>query len=99
MRLEQRVLREMPDRATQWRMARAALAFTSFNVVFTLALGIAGVLPPLLFIAYAVQWMETLWCAFHPAVRMKPVLIGVRQTIVSVLWTALFIVFWISGAR
>ncbi len=97
MRLEQRVLREMPDRATQWRMARGAIAFTSFNVVLTLLIGGLGLVPRFLFIAYAVQWLETLLCALHPAVRMKPVLIGVRQMIVSVLWTLLFIVFWRIG--
>jgi hypothetical protein len=97
MRLEQRVLREMPERTTQWRMARGAIAATSFNMLFTLALGVPSLLPRFLFLAYIVQWLETLWCAFHPAVRMKPVLIGVRQTIISVLWTVLFIVFWLNG--
>ena len=97
MRLEHRVLREVPDRATQWRMARGAIGFTSFNVLFTLALSIAGLLPRLLFVPYVVQWAETSWDAFYPAVRIKPVLIGVRQLIVSILWTVLFIVFWLSG--
>jgi hypothetical protein len=91
MRLEQRVLREMPERATEWRMARNAIAFTSFNLLLALALGLAGALPRWIFIPYALQWLETLWGAFHPAVRLKPVVIGVRQLIISVLWTALFI--------
>ncbi len=91
MRLEQRSLREMPDRATEWRMARNAVGFTSFNVLFTLLLGAAGLLPRLIFLPYVVQWLETLWGAFHPAVRFKPVVIGVRQLVVSILWTVLFI--------
>ena len=95
MRLEQRVLRETPDRATQWHMARGAIAYTSFNVLFALALGVAGVLPRLILVPYLVQWLETLWGAFHPALRVKPMLIGVRQLIVSIVWTLLFVVFWV----
>ncbi len=99
MRLEQRALHEVPDRATQWRMAREAIAFTSFNVLFTLALGLARLLAGLIFVPYVLQWLETLWGAFHPAVRLKPVAIGVRQLVVSSLWTALFIliVVWFHG--
>ncbi|HTP01276.1 MAG TPA: YwiC-like family protein [Anaerolineales bacterium] len=97
LRLEQRVLPAAPDRATQWRMARQAIAYTSFNVVFTVGLGLAGILPRLIFIPYAVQWLEALWGTTHPAVKVKPVRIGMRQTIVSTLWTVLFIVFWEMG--
>ena len=97
LRLEQRVLKEVPPRSVQWSMARGAVAFTSFNLVFTLALGLARLIPPLVFIAYAVQWLESLWGTFHPAVKVKPVRIGVRQLIVSILWTVLFIVFWRMG--
>jgi len=94
LRLEQRVLPDAPPRAEQLRMGANALAFTTFNVVLTMVLGLSGMLPQLLFVPYAVQWLESLWGTFHPAVRMKPVLIGMRQLVVSVLWTALFVVFW-----
>jgi hypothetical protein len=94
LRLEQRVLPSVPQRAELLRMAANALAFTSFNVFLTLVLAIAGVLPQLIFIPYLVQWLEALWGTFHPAIKVKPVYIGVRQLIVSILWTVLFIVFW-----
>jgi hypothetical protein len=87
----------VPDGATQWQMAREAIGFTSFNVLFTLVLGMLGWLPRLICLPYVVQWSETLWDAFHPAVGLKPVLIGVRQLIVSLLWTAFFIVFWLRA--
>ncbi|HEX8992825.1 MAG TPA: YwiC-like family protein [Anaerolineales bacterium] len=93
LRLAQRVLPQAPDRGEQWRMARGAVAFTTFNVLFSLALGLSGALPRLIFIPYAVQWLESLWGTFHPAVKLKPVRIGVRQLIVSSLWTGFFIVF------
>jgi hypothetical protein len=94
LRLEQRVLPQVPGRREQWRMARGAVTFTSLNVLFTFALAMAGLLPKLIFLPYVVQWLESLWGAFHPAIKVKPVFIGVRQLIVSVLWTVLFIVFW-----
>jgi YwiC-like protein len=91
LRLEQRTLSELPPRPERWRMAGRALAYTSFNVLFTLVLALAGVLPRLVFIPYLVQWLESLWGASHPAVKVKPVLIGIRQLIVSLIWTVLFI--------
>jgi hypothetical protein len=97
LRLEQRVLPDVPPRAVQWLMARRALSYTSFNVVFTLAVGLFGLLPRLLFIPYLVQWFESLWGAFHPALKVKPVFIGLRQLIVSILWTMLFIVCWLKS--
>ena len=94
LRLEQRLLPEAPGRPEQWRMARRALAATSFNVAFTLLLAAGGLLPRLIFVPYTLQWLESLWGASHPAVRVKPVWIGVRQLVVSLVWTALFIAVW-----
>lgn len=94
LRLDQRVLLRVPEKAERLRMAANALAFTSFNLVLTLMLATADVLPRLIFVPYLVQWLEALWGTFRPAVRVKPVDIGVRQLIVSVIWTVLFIIFW-----
>ncbi len=94
LRLDQRVLPRVPERTQQWRMARRAVAFTSFNVLFSLVLGMAGFLPKLIVLPYVVQWLESLWGAFHPAVKVKPFLIGARQLIISVTWTVLFVIFW-----
>lgn len=94
LRLEQREWKEVPPRAELWSAGLRAFAYTTFNLVASLALGLFPVLPRLIFIPYLVQWSETLWGIFHPAVRWKPVRIGMRQLVVSVLWTILFIVFW-----
>jgi hypothetical protein len=94
LRLEQRVLTQAPPRGEQLRMAANALAFTTFNVGLTLSLAALGILPRLIFVPYVVQWLESLWGAFHPAIRVKPVFIGLRQLAVSMLWTVLFILFW-----
>ena len=77
-----------------WKMGLRAFAYTTFNLVSSLTLGLASVLPRFLFISYLVQWIETLWGIFHPALRWKPTRIGIRQLIVSTLWTILFIVTW-----
>lgn len=95
LRLEQRILKEMPPRSLQLKMARRALLYTTFNFVAVLTLSILQILPRLLFIPYALQWLETLWGASHPAIGAKPTHIGVRQLIISTLFTILFILTWI----
>lgn len=97
LRLEQRDLPEVPPRGVQWKMGWRALLYTSFNFILTLALGAWALLPRLIFIPYLLQWLETLWGISHPAIRTKPTAIGIRQLIVSTLWTILFILFWIRS--
>ncbi len=94
LRLEQRSLEQTPDIATRLRMGRRALLYTSFNVLAVTALSLAGFLPSLLVIPYALQWLETAWGTFRPAVGVKPTAIGIRQLIVSTLFTLSFILTW-----
>lgn len=94
LRLEQRDLPQVPARSERWRMGLRAFAYTTFNLAASLPLGLTSVLPRFIFIPYLVQWSETLWGIFHPAVGWKPTRIGIRQLIVSILWTILFIVMW-----
>ena len=94
LRLEQREQKQVPERGEQWQMGFRTAAYTSFNLASSLTLGLVSVLPRFLFIPYLVQWMETMWGITHPAVGWKPTRIGIRQLIVSVLCTILFIVTW-----
>jgi len=94
LRLEQRELKTVPDRSTLLHIARRALAYTSFNFVAVLVLGIAGILPPLLNLPYALQWAESIYGTIRPAIGYKPTAIGIRQLIVSTLFTILFIITW-----
>ena len=94
LRLEQRSLRQAPDRATAWQMGRRALLYTTFNLLGTTLLAFLAIVPVWLPVPYAVQWLETLWGITHPAVGVKPTRIGVRQLIVSSLFTLLFILAW-----
>jgi len=85
---------EGPERSQGWRLEKRALQYTSFNLVLTLGLGWFAFLPRWIFVPYLVQWLETLWGITHPATGWKPNAIGIRQLIVSTLFTVLFIVFW-----
>jgi hypothetical protein len=94
LRLEQREQVKSLNRSGQWRMGWRAALYTSFNLASVLILSLIAVLPSLLFVPYLVQWLETMWGVTHPAVGWKPTRIGIRQLIVSVLWTVLFIITW-----
>jgi hypothetical protein len=94
LRLEQREWREAPAGGEMWKMGLRAFAYTTFNIASSLSLGLVTFLPRFIFIPYLVQWIETLWGIFHPAVGWKPTRIGIRQLIISTLWTILFIVTW-----
>ena len=94
LRLEQRDQAEGLGSAALWKIGSRAFVYTTFNLVVVLALGLLTILPRLLFLPYLVQWLETLWGIFHPAVKWKPTRIGIRQLIVSTLWTILFIITW-----
>lgn len=94
LRLEQRELDQVPAHRELWRMGFRSFAYTTFNLAAVLALGLFAVLPRFIFLPYLIQWSETLWGIFHPAIRWKPTRIGIRQLIVSILWTILFIVTW-----
>jgi hypothetical protein len=94
LRLEQRGLAEKPDPMTALRMGRRALAYTTFNLLATTVMAITQLVPPLLPAPYALQWLETIWGTLRPAVGFKPTRIGIRQLIVSTIFTVLFIVAW-----
>jgi hypothetical protein len=94
LRLEQRMLPETLDIPSRLRMGRRAVLYSTFNLATVISLSIAGILPYLLPIPYALQWGETLWGTFKPAVGVKPTIIGVRQLFISSIFTLLFIITW-----
>lgn len=100
LRLEQRTLpgkgkqAKGGERSELWRMGKRAFQYTSFNLGLTLALGWPAWLPRWIFVPYLLQWLETIWGITHPAIGWKPTAIGIRQMIVSTLFTILFILCW-----
>lgn len=65
LRLDQRELKR--DKATGlkrselWKMGKRALLYTTFNLIASLILGLAKLIPFFIFIPFLVQWLETLW--------------------------------------
>ena len=94
LRLEQRKLPEMPVVRDRVRMGMRAFLYATFNLCFTLALATTNILSPWIFLPYLLQWAETSWGIITPAIGVKPTKIGVRQLVVSSLFTLLFILVW-----
>ncbi len=94
LRLEQRVLKEMPALAERWQIGRRALLYSGFNLALTAAAGLAGWLPGGLWLAYGLQFAEVVYGTLRPAVGFKPTAIGFRQLGISSLFTILFILLW-----
>ncbi|MFC2042738.1 YwiC-like family protein [Chloroflexota bacterium] len=94
LRLNQRNLPETTSLSIRISLGRRALLYTTFNLLFVLVLSISGVLPILLPLPYALQWIETLWGTVRPAIGVKPTAVGIRQLIISTFFTILFILTW-----
>ena len=94
LRLEQRERAEGLGASDLWRIGVRAFAYTTFNLAAVTVLGLFSILPRFLLLPFLLQWMETLRGIFQPAVKWKPTRIGIRQLIVSTLWTILFIITW-----
>ena len=94
LRLEQRTWKEKPNIHRRIFSGRRAILYSSFNLFFTIILSTTGWLPTWLFTPYALQWSETIWGILYPAVGVKPTQIGIRQLMISSLFTLLFIITW-----
>jgi hypothetical protein len=94
LRLGQRQLQNVPEISTRLKMGRRALIYTTFNLIFVAALSLGNLVSAFLILPYLLQWLETIWGIFHPALGVRPTAIGVRQLIVSILFTLLFILTW-----
>jgi hypothetical protein len=95
LRLEQRGWRSIPPRPERFQAGMRSLAYNGFNLLGTLLLGAwLRWLPTWIFVPYLVQCIEVVWGIDHPAAGWKPTRIGIRQLIVSTLWTILFILLW-----
>jgi hypothetical protein len=82
------------ERSGKWQMGRRAFLYTSFNLAVSIILGWTQILPQWIFLPFLLQWAETVWGIEHPATGWMPTRIGIRQLIVSMLWTILFIITW-----
>lgn len=94
LRLEQREWDSIPSLPIRFRAGTSAFGFALFNLTLSIALGMLGHIPSLIFLPYFLQLGETLWGILNPANGARPVAIGIRQLVVSALFTLLFIIIW-----
>jgi len=94
MRLGQRSLTARPDTSILIQLGRRAFLYCSFNLISVAIISSTGILPNYLWVPYALQWIECIYGVFYPAMGIKPTSIGIRQLIISVLFTGLFIMTW-----
>lgn len=94
LRLEQRELKVLPAIKERLNLGRRALTYTTFNICLVLALGLTERVSLLLTLPFSLQWLETIYGTFQPAIGKRPTSIGIRQLIVSSLFTLLFILTW-----
>lgn len=94
LRLEQRGWKDLPDRKQRFRQGQRALLYTSFNTTSVVLLSLMQILSPWLVLPYLLQLLESLWGTMNPAIGVKPAKIGIRQLIISTLFTVLFILTW-----
>ncbi len=94
MRLEQREWNALPNLKDRFQHGRLALGSTTVNLIISLVLVLFNGMPAGVSLAFLLQWGETLWGILRPAIGVKPTAIGIRQLIVSILFTLLFIIFW-----
>ena len=94
LRLNQREWKNSPPLADRIRAARTALLVCGASFAVVGVFSFAGILPPMLPLAYLIQLVQAVWGALKPAVGVKPVAIGVRQLLVSTLFMLVFAFVW-----
>jgi len=94
LRLEQRNWKKVPELPIRVKNGWRAWSYATFNLVFSAVMGMTGFISGTIFVPFALQWLETGWGVLRPAIGWKPTKIGVRQLIISSLFTLFFILTW-----
>ncbi|MCX6082422.1 MAG: YwiC-like family protein [Chloroflexi bacterium] len=94
LRLEQRQWKSNPGLNMLVKFGAPALAFTTFNLIFSFGLASFKLIPAWIWLAFLIQFAETIWGTLNPAIGAKPVAVGIRQTIVTLLFSIIFISTW-----
>ncbi|OGN79761.1 MAG: hypothetical protein A2X24_12495 [Chloroflexi bacterium GWB2_54_36] len=94
LRLEQRMWKSVPTRLECWLAGRKHISAAIAALILVSVLAVTSTVPTWVPLAYAIQLAETFWGTFNPAVKVKPTQIGIRQLIVSTLFTVAFIFAW-----
>ncbi|MBI3158014.1 MAG: YwiC-like family protein [Chloroflexi bacterium] len=97
MRLEQRAAQETPENTGAKRAGRRAVGYTGFNLLLAAGLSLRAGFPDALWLPYLLQFVETVYGVLRPATGLRPTQIGLRQLLVSSLFTLVFILVWRVG--
>jgi len=97
LRLDQRRWPIVPPMAQRWRAGGRALAYHLFNLLLAALLALAGWIPALIPVAFALMLADSVDGVARPAVGARPVSIGVRQLAASTLFVALVALSYLAG--
>jgi len=97
LRLEQRTAGPIESLSRRLRMGRTALLAAGTNLLLVLGFAIAGVVSYWLLLPFAIQAAETVRGTLRPATGQRPKIIGIRQLIVTILFTVAFMITWHTG--
>jgi len=95
LRLEQRQLLAAPAWMQGVRMARVALLYNFAALAIVIVLSAVSLIPAWTPLAFLIQPIEVIWGVLHPAIGVKPKSIGIRQLIISSVFTIVFILTWL----
>jgi len=98
LQLEQKRWPAVPGRAARLRAGRAALACAGGGALASLGLGLIGVISPWVSVPFLLLLAEALRCTLRPALGIRPRRIGMRQLLVSSVFTVLLAWAWIQPA-
>lgn len=86
-RLEQRRMKQMPAPEERWRVGRVSLVWNAINLLVVMGLGLGQVVPWLAVVPFAFMLAEVAYGTLaRPCVGAKPAVIGMRQTVIAVLF-------------
>ena len=92
LRLAQRRLTEMPPMPERWRMGWRAVTYATVNLVISIGLALARVVPPLTPIAFAAMLAQVVGGTRAPGFGVKPTRIGFAQVGATLIFAVLMIV-------
>ena len=95
LRLEQRQLKQQPTLKESIKMSSEAFIFNLILFISILVIAIMGWIPTFLPLAFLIQPLEVIWGTFNPAISEAPKKIGIRQLLVSSIFTVSFIIAWL----
>ena len=88
-RLEQRSLAQTPPVGERWRAGRRTLLYHGFNVLISLAMALALLVPAGVLVAFSSMLVDAAFSVARPPLGAKPRAIGLRQLAMSSLFTVL----------